>query len=136
VRDDHNEKMAQIAEDAQDTLSGFFRHLNRTDAEEDHFCVKYPFAVDDDSGINREQLWLTGIQFKNGLYYGILANTPQHLSGMKKGDKVLFNMDNITDWMYVRGGKIMGGDSIKYLLEQIPQHQLSDSEHKLLRMLH
>jgi uncharacterized protein YegJ (DUF2314 family) len=130
------EKTIQIAEDARDTLSGFFRHLNRKDSGDDYFCVKYPFAADDDSGINSEQLWLTGIQFKNGIYYGILANNPRHLNGMKKGDTVIFEMDSITDWMYVRSGRIIGGESIKYLLEQIPQHQLSDNEDKLLGMLY
>jgi uncharacterized protein YegJ (DUF2314 family) len=124
--------MVQIAEDARDTLPGFFRHLNRRDTEDDHFCVKYPFAADEDSGINSEQIWLTGIHFKNGIYYGILANNPRHLNSMKKGDTVIFDMDGVTDWMYIRGGRIIGGDSIKYLLEQIPQHQLSDSEYKIL----
>ncbi|MDR0495193.1 MAG: DUF2314 domain-containing protein [Treponema sp.] len=136
MRNDQNEKMLQIAEDARDTLSGFFRHLNRVNAEEGHFCVKYPFAADDDNGTNREQIWLTGIHFKNGIYYGFLANSPRHLAGMKKGDKVIFDMDNITDWLYVRNGKIIGGDSMKYLLEQVPQNQLSGNEHKLLRMLY
>jgi uncharacterized protein YegJ (DUF2314 family) len=130
------EKMTRIAEDAQDTMPGFFRHLNRKDSGSDYFCIKYPFAVNDDSGITGEQLWLTGIHFKNGIYYGIIANNPQHLNGMKKGDTVIFEMDNVTDWMYVRNGKITGGESIKYLLDQIPQNQLDSKEHKLLGMLY
>jgi uncharacterized protein YegJ (DUF2314 family) len=128
----NNEEILQITEDARNTLPGFFRQLTRGAAE--HFCVKYPFITDEDSGVNTEQLWLTGIYFKNGVYYGILANTPRHLGGLKKGDKVTFNMDEITDWMYVRGGKIIGGDSIKYLLERIPDYQRSEGERELLRM--
>jgi uncharacterized protein YegJ (DUF2314 family) len=55
---------------------------------------------------------------------------------MKKGDKVMFDTDTVTDWMYVRGGRIIGGDSIKYLLGKIPEDQRSDEERELLRMLH
>jgi len=126
-------EMVRIAEDARNTLPSFFRNLTRG-KDADYFCVKYPFAADEDSGVDMEQVWLTGIYFKNGFHYGVFANNPRHLRGLKKGDKVIFEMDTITDWMYVRGGKITGGDSIKYLLEQIPENQRSDRERELLRM--
>jgi uncharacterized protein YegJ (DUF2314 family) len=128
-----NGEILQIGEDARNTLPGFFRQLARG-GEAEHFCVKYPFVADDDSGINTEQVWLTGIHFKNGVYYGILANTPLHLGNLKKGDKVTFSMDEITDWMYVRNGKIIGGDSIKYFLEKVPEYQRREGERELLRM--
>jgi uncharacterized protein YegJ (DUF2314 family) len=134
--DTADEQMLRIAEDAQTTLPTFFRQLTRAGAgatEAEHFCVKYPFPADEHSGINTEQVWLAGIHFKNGIYYGILANSPRHLSGMKKGDTVMFDMDKITDWMFVRDEKIIGGDSIKYLLEKIPDSQRTDRERELLR---
>ena len=127
-------EIARIAEDARNTLPDFFRYLTRADSGKDCY-VKYPFMADDDSGLNGEQIWLTGIQFRNGRYFGVLANAPRHLSGMKRGDRVIFEMDAITDWMYVRGGKIIGGESIKYLLEKVPENQRNDRERELLRML-
>jgi uncharacterized protein YegJ (DUF2314 family) len=129
-----DEEILQIADDARNTLPGFFRHLNRPGAGEKQFCVKYPFATDDNSGM--EQMWLTGIYFKNGVYFGVLASSPRQLSGKKKGDTVIFEADGITDWMYIRGDKIIGGYSIKYLLEKIPPNQRNDREHKLLQMFH
>jgi uncharacterized protein YegJ (DUF2314 family) len=136
VRAEQMGEIERIAEDAQDTLPGFFRHLNRKGVGEEHFCVKYPFPADEGSGFAREQVWLTGIHFKDGAYYGILANTPQYASGMKKGDTLIFEIDGITDWMYIQGGKIIGGGSIKYFLEQIPEYQRNDSEWELLRMIY
>jgi uncharacterized protein YegJ (DUF2314 family) len=129
-----DEEILQIAEDARNTLPSFFRHLNRPGAGEEQFCVKYPFAADNDGGI--EQVWLTSIYFKNGYYYGVLASSPILISGIKKGDKVTFEADNITDWMYMRNDRIIGGYSIKYLLEKIPDNQRSDREFKLLQMFH
>jgi uncharacterized protein YegJ (DUF2314 family) len=125
-------EILQIAEDARNTLSGFFRHLNRPGAGEKEFCVKYPFPTNDYGGM--EQVWLTGIYFKNGMYYGVLASSPRQLNGMKKGDTVTFEADSITDWMYIRYDKIIGGYSIKYLLEKVPENQRSDKEFKLLQM--
>jgi uncharacterized protein YegJ (DUF2314 family) len=131
-------EIVRIAEDARNTLPVFFRYLTRTgagaSAGKDCY-VKYPFLADENSGVDKEQIWLTGIQFSNGQYFGVLANAPRYLSGMKRGDRVIFDMDTITDWMYVRDGKITGGESIKYLLEKTPENQRNDRERELLRML-
>jgi uncharacterized protein YegJ (DUF2314 family) len=126
--------IARIAEDARSSLPVFFRYLNKTSAGKDCY-VKCPFMADEDSGVDREQIWLTNIQFRNGKYFGVLASAPRYLSGMNRGDRVIFDIDAITDWMYIRGGKITGGESIKYLLEKIPEDQRNDRERELLRML-
>jgi len=131
-------EIARIAEDARNTLPVFFRYLTTsgTGAHAGKDCyVKCPFLADEDSGVDKEQIWLTGIQFSNGKYFGVLVNAPRHLSGMKRGDRVIFDMDAITDWMYVRGGQIIGGESIKYLLEKIPEDRRNDKEQELLKML-
>ena len=127
-------EIARIAEDARSTLPVFFRYLTRTSAGKDCY-VKCPFLADENSGVDQEQIWLTGIQFRNGRYFGVIASAPRYLSGMKRGDRVIFDIDAITDWMYIRGGKITGGESIKYLLEKIPEDRRSDRERELLRML-
>ena len=134
LMDQADEELVRIAEDAQNTLHRFFRQLNRPGAGESGFSVKYPFAVDDESDIGTEQVWLTNIQFKNGSYFGSLNSDPRYLNGKKKGDRVIFMADAITDWMYIRNGNIIGGYSIRYLLERIPEEQRSDSERKLLQM--
>jgi len=126
--------LLRIAEDAQRTLPVFFKQLTRPEAEEHSFCVKYPFITDEGSGIGTEQMWITGIYFKNGLYHGTLAGAPLYVSGLKKGGAVTFNTGLITDWMYVRSGKIAGGYSIKYLLEKIPENRRSDEQRQILKM--
>ena len=127
-------EIVKIAEDARNPLSVFFRRLARPASGERNFCIKYPFTADEGSGIRAEHLWLTNIHFKDGLYYGILTGNPQYISGMKKGDTVSFSADFITDWMYIRGDKIIGGYSIKYLLENIPEETRSEEQQKILNM--
>ena len=127
-----NEELLRIAEDARRTLPIFFRHLSRAARGNEHF-IKYPFIADYDSGIAVEQIWLNGIHFIDGRYYGVLAGEPQYISGMEKGDTVRFNTDEITDWMYIEDGKIAGGLSIKYLLERIPESQRSEEQQRILQ---
>jgi uncharacterized protein YegJ (DUF2314 family) len=127
-------EILRIADEARAGLPVFFRQLARPETGESNFSVKYPFSADEGGDVSTEHIWLTGIHSKNGRYYGKLAGTPVHLSGMKRGDTITFIADDITDWMYVKDGKIVGGLSIKYLLEQIPKDKRSEVQDKLLEM--
>ena len=127
-------EILRIAEEARRTLPVFFRHLTRAEAGEEGFSIKYPFKADEGAGIVMEQLWLTGIHFKDGNYYGTVAGDPVYISGMKKGDTAVFDEEMITDWMYIRNGKISGGRSIKYLIETIPESRRSEGQRKMLEM--
>jgi uncharacterized protein YegJ (DUF2314 family) len=125
-----DEEITRIAENARRALPIFFRNLARPEKGADNFFVKYPLSADDGA----EQVWLGGIHVKDGVYYGVLANTASSPGGMKKGDKISFVPDAVTDWMYVQDGKIMGGRSIKYLLEKIPETQRNEDQRKILKM--
>jgi uncharacterized protein YegJ (DUF2314 family) len=129
-----DEELVHIAESARDTLPIFFRHLLRPGEGQGGFRLKYPFRADSDSGFSMEQLWLEDIRFKDGVYYGLITNTPFYISAIKKGDIVSFSAGDITDWMYTDKEKIIGGLSIKYLLEQIPEHERSEEQRIVLKM--
>ena len=110
----------EIALEARAAISDFIRHMRNPQKGEEQFRIKYPFPADSGSGIDKEYIWLSGITFKNGRYYGCVANRPYYISGIKEGSEAAFSMDDIADWMYLRNGKIVGGRSIKYLIEKIP----------------
>jgi len=123
-------ELEKIADNARRALPTFFRNLARPEAGANNFYVKYPLAGDGAV----EQVWLGDIRVKDGVYYGRLANTPS-LPGDRKKDKlIIFYPDKITDWMYIQDGKIIGGRSIKYLLEKTPETQRSENQRKILRM--
>jgi len=136
----------QIADDAKKTLPIFFRHLAMADTlkktNEYDFCIKIALSKDtadydnanDDGNFSTEQVWLTDIHSKNGQYFGCLANNPTRHNELKKGSKITFSTDCVTDWMYVQNGKISGGYSIKYLLEKIPEAARSEEQQKILEM--
>jgi uncharacterized protein YegJ (DUF2314 family) len=127
-------ELRRIAEDARETLPVFIRRLQSPLEGDGNFRIKYPFRADSGSVFGREQIWLEDIDFRDGAYHGTLANTPFHVSTLKAGDTVTFEIDGITDWMYTRHGKIAGGLSIRYLLDQIPEHERNDEQRAILAM--
>jgi uncharacterized protein YegJ (DUF2314 family) len=132
--DSNNDEIADIALRARDTLPFFLRHLRQPGIGERDFRVKYPFPADNGSGFLYEQLWLGDIRRGEESYTGVVLNTPFYVSGLSQGDRRAFNTGEITDWMYIRKGKITGGKSIKYLLEQIPPTERNAEEQAILDM--
>ncbi|MDR1901491.1 MAG: DUF2314 domain-containing protein [Treponema sp.] len=116
-----DEGLAKIAEEARRSIPDFVRTLQHPGPGESEFCVKYGFDADRESGFDKEYLWLSSISFRDGFYFGKIMNIPQYISYFKQGDTVPFIIDDIVDWMYQDNGKIAGGKSIKYLIEQIAE---------------
>jgi len=129
-----DKEIERIADNARRTLPIFFRNLNRPENGANNFYVKYPLSSDDIEPKVREQVWLGGIRVKDGVYYGRLTNTPTLQTSKKKDNLIVFDPDIITDWMYIQDGKIMGGQSIKYLLEKTPEDQRNEDQRRILRM--
>jgi len=122
-------EIERIADNARRSLPIFLRYLKSPEKGANNFYVKYPLSSDDGSV---EQVWLGNIRLKNNAYYGTIANTAKS-PGNKKKD-IIIDTDKITDWMYIQDGKIMGGRSIKYLLEKIPEDQRGEDQRRILRM--
>jgi uncharacterized protein YegJ (DUF2314 family) len=116
-----DEALGEISRRARESLPVFIRRLQNPAGDEGNFCVKYPFASDPESGFSHEHLWLGDISFKDGLYYGTVLNRPYYVTGLGLGDLTVFDIDAISDWMYTKGEAVIGGLSIKYLIEGIPE---------------
>jgi uncharacterized protein YegJ (DUF2314 family) len=127
-------ELQAIAVRARDTLPFFLSHLGRPALGERDFRVKCPFRTDNGSGFVREQIWFGDIRFKDGHCSGALFNAPFYVSGLSLGERAYFDTGDITDWMFTRKGKIVGGLSVKYLLEQIPPGERNDEERAVLAM--
>jgi uncharacterized protein YegJ (DUF2314 family) len=133
-RDQADEGLALIAEEARNSLPFFFLRLQRPRRGDGNFRIKYALKTDAGSAFGREQIWLSDIRYRDGVYSGVLVNTPYYVSGLTRGGRVSFNIEEITDWMFTAGGKITGGRSIKYLLEQIPEPERDAEQRRILKM--
>jgi uncharacterized protein YegJ (DUF2314 family) len=115
------EELNQIIRQARETIPEFIQNLNHPEPDMGNFQVKYPFAADPESGFSYEHLWLGDLRAGDGFYYGTLSNEPRHCDGLTRGAEVPFLIENISDWMYTREEDIIGGRSIKFLIEGISE---------------
>lgn len=123
-----DKEMNLIIEQARGSVNEFLKELNNPNSAGTDFTVKYPFDTDPDSKNSKEHIWLENIEEIDGKYYGVLANDPFYIKSMKLGDKVEFNIDQISDWKYVKNGYLVGGKSIIYFYNQMSEQEKKDFE--------
>ena len=71
---------------------------------------------------NGEHIWMAEVKkTADGRYSGRFANAPRDLPGKKAGDMAEFREADISDWMFMRNGKIVGGETIRPLLKAMPK---------------
>jgi uncharacterized protein YegJ (DUF2314 family) len=71
---------------------------------------------------NGEHIWMADVkQTADGRYSGRFANAPRDLPGRKAGEVALFGEADISDWMFMRNGKIVGGETVRPLLKSLPK---------------
>jgi uncharacterized protein YegJ (DUF2314 family) len=114
VRSGDPEMNAAIAQ-ARATLPAFWVSFAAPKPSETGYSLKVRFPYASNSG---EHIWMAEVKkIADGRYSGRFANTPRHLPGRRAGDLAEFNEADISDWMFVRNGKIVGGETIKPMLK-------------------
>jgi uncharacterized protein YegJ (DUF2314 family) len=114
-----NAEMAAAIAKARNTLPAFWAsYENPKPTEAGHSLkVRFPNKVN-----NGEHIWMAEVKkLGDGRYSGRFANAPLYLPGKRAGDLVEFKEADISDWMFMRNGKIVGGETIKPLLKSMPK---------------
>jgi len=101
------------------TLSTFWASYDAPKPSETGHSLKVKFA---NSKNNGEHIWMADVKKTAvGRYSGRFANQPRDLPGKKTGEVALFGEGDISDWMFMRNGKIVGGETIRPLLKSLPK---------------
>lgn len=114
-RDDPELKAAMKA--ARDTLPIFWTLFDTDPVVKRSGIVKMAFPI---RGGGSEHMWLRDLERKNGAIYGTLDNYPAADVGVREGDRVKIDPALITDWSYVRAGRMYGGYTTRAMLKQAP----------------
>ena len=113
---DEQEMSAAIAK-AQGSVDAFLSELNNPQGT-DH-SVKA--AVQDQENV--EHFWLTDITFANDEFEGLIGNEPGMVSNVQMGQKFKVKKSEISDWMYMKDGKMYGNYTMRPLLKTMPQEE-------------
>lgn len=116
---DQQEMDAAIAR-AQSEVDNFIAELNNPTG--DSHAVKAPI---EDNG-ETEHFWLSEVTFQNGEFVGYINNDPGIVKNVQIGQQWTIKKNDISDWMYMRDGKIHGNYTMRPLLKTLPPDQAEE----------
>lgn len=99
--------MSQAIQKARASIGDFFRAHRIPRARQTDFRIQAIFH----DGDRREQIWLSHLDFNTRPATGIIC-TRTNLKTASYGKRVPFHPDQISDWMYLDNGQIVGGFTI------------------------
>jgi uncharacterized protein YegJ (DUF2314 family) len=100
---------------ARDSLGEFWKHFILPGGNESGFALK--IAISDGRMI--EHFWCNEIVGGSSGATCRIDNEPKDVHVVKMGERIPVEPALISDWMYLRDGKIQGGESIRVLLPKM-----------------
>lgn len=106
---------------AQNELQYLIDFMN--DHEKDDELFRYAVKADFVEGDHSEHMWVQVNEFKDGSFFGRLANEPNTIKEIKYGDNVTVKRENVEDWIlqdFLTNTKV-GGYSSEYIRNNVKQ---------------
>ncbi|QDV88771.1 YegJ family protein [Planctomycetes bacterium TBK1r] len=108
-------EMAAATERAIAEVDTFIADLESGRSE--NYAVKAPI---EDNG-ETEHFWLIGVTFANNQFTGTINNEPGMVSNVTMGQQYTLGKTEISDWMFMRDGKMHGNYTLRPLLATMPE---------------
>ena len=115
VEHDDADMTAAIAT-ARETLPQFWQVFDKREHGESDFALKV--KITDKRGT--EHFWATDIERPDGKTMGTINNDPNIVASVKLGDRIKIPEADISDWLYMRDGKMVGNHTLKALFKKMP----------------
>lgn len=113
---DEQEMKAATAR-ARAEVDSFITELNAPTGE-DH-AVKAPIT----EGEQTEHFWLGNLTYRDGEFEGTIGNEPGMVKNVQFGQKWKLKKEEISDWMFMRDGKMYGNYTMRPLLKTMPAEE-------------
>ncbi len=101
---------------ARASLSQFWAAMDKPADGETGFSLKVAIS---DKG-QTEHFWLTKIERKGDKLSGKINNKPALVKSVRTGQVYEFTEDRISDWLFMRKGKMVGNQTMRPLLTRMP----------------
>lgn len=113
-------EMTAAIEQARKTLPDFWNMFAAPEPDVGQFSLKV--AIRDEAQNITEHFWLGELKPQDdGRVEGTINNMPNHVKSVSHGQRYTFATEQISDWMFYRRGKIVGGHTIRPMLKRLPQ---------------
>ncbi|MBW0000758.1 MAG: DUF2314 domain-containing protein [Verrucomicrobia bacterium] len=118
VKNNHA-RMHRAVLQARKTVGTFITALQHPSPGQQDFEVKKAFR----QGNEIEHLWLSDVRLVGNRFQGRIDNAPTKIHGLKEGDPVSVNPDEISDWVFIDNGKLVGGYTIRAHYDELSPEQ-------------
>ncbi|ACH38857.1 lipoprotein of unknown function DUF2314 [Citrifermentans bemidjiense Bem] len=116
-----DQAMSAAITKAKESSADFVRAFHEQQPGTKDFYVKKPYPT---PSKNNEHMWIEVAAERNGVISGVIANIAEETSEVKLGDAVTVKVDEISDWRYLNGNKLVGGYTIRYFVDKMsPQEK-------------
>ena len=117
--DDDDREMIDAMAKARATLGEFERRLAEPPAAQTMIIIKGRF----EDGDEVEHMWIDQISVTAEGYRGVLGNEPMKLTNVKAGDTVLVARHDVSDWVAVDDGRLVGGYTMRVIRARLPAEE-------------
>ena len=126
VRTKNDAAMDRARQKAQQTYAQLVAALANPKPEYSAFAVKKPFPAPGDGW---EHIWINQLTWDGSAFHGVVDNEPVDTTAVKYGDHVTVRPDELSDWMYQDGRRLVGGYTIRVLhYRSSPEEQKAFTE--------
>ena len=66
-----------------------------------------------------EHLWVGDITWDGTAFHGHIDNEPLDVTNVAVGRRVTVSPEDLTDWMFIKNGKLMGGFTMRVLYSRL-----------------
>lgn len=94
---------------ARRSVAEFVAAFEHAGPQQRSFAIKVP-VID---GTLIEYFWVDLESFANGQFTGHIGNEPVDVHSVRRGDRLVVDMERISDWMYVDRGHLVGGFTLR-----------------------
>src|SRR5258708_30699528 len=101
--------MHRAVTQARKTVGEFIAALKHPAPGQQDFEIKKPFIQNGQV----EHIWLSDVQFVGNRLQGRVDNEARKIQGLKLGQLVSVKPSEISDWLYVDHGKLVGGYTVR-----------------------
>lgn len=125
--DTNDADMKAAIEKSRGLLPHFWRTFETHKRGESDFCIKMRITG---SG-QIEHFWLTNLERNNGHIYGTINNDPERVKTVHFGQRVEIPAADITDWMYLREGRMIGNYTFRAMFKLMTPDQVEAFKEKI-----
>ena len=114
--------MAGAVDHARQTLGFFVAALKAQRPDTRDYEIKSTFV----DGDQVEHIWIGEVSWDGKLFHGRINNKPLAVHNVRLGQRITLEPRKVSDWMFLKDGKLMGGYTTRVLYARLSPEQKAE----------